>query len=418
MLAPLRDYTGMAKSRRLPETDRQWLRVLGTLNELQARVFVAQRAVQEGRGGVSRLARLTGMSRPTILKGIAELESGTIEARAETGRVREAGGGRKPVEVVAPVITRALDRLLAETTAGDPMSALRWTNKSTRTLAAELTRQGYAVSHVTVARCLHDLGYSLQANVKAVEGTQHPDRDAQFRYINQQVSRFLRTQEPVVSVDTKKKELVGAFANEGQRWKPQGAPDRVSVHDFPHLGKGKAIPYGTYDVARDEALVNVGITHETAEFAVASIRRWWRLLGRKAYPTATRLLICADAGGSNGNRLRAWKAHLQQLADDLPLAITVCHYPPGTSKWNKIEHRLFSFISLNWKGRPLLSFEAVVNLIGATTTKSGLKVKAVLDTTAYEPGEKIDDKEMKALRLEPHDFHGDWNYTLRPRPTA
>ncbi len=418
ILVPLRDYTRMATSRRLPDTDRQWLRVLGTLNELQARVFVAQRAVQEGWGGVSRVARLTGMSRPTILKGIAELESGTIEAHAETGRVRQAGGGRKPVEAVTPVITRALERLLAETTAGDPMSALRWTNKSTRTLAAELTDQGYAVSHVTVARCLHDLGYSLQANVKAVEGTQHPDRDAQFRYINQQVRRFLRTHDPVVSVDTKKKELVGAFKNAGRRWKPQGAPDRALVHDFPHLGKGKAIPYGTYDVARDEALVNVGITHETADFAVASIRRWWRLLGRKAYPEATRLLICADAGGSNGNRLRAWKVHLQQLADDLPLAITVCHYPPGTSKWNKIEHRLFSFISLNWKGRPLLSFEAVVNLIGATTTTSGLKVKAVLDTTPYEPGEKIDEAEMKMLRLKPHDFHGDWNYTLQPRLTG
>ena len=402
----------------MPEADRQWLRVLGTLNELQARVFVAQRAVQEGRGGVSRLARLTGMSRPTILKGIAELESGALETRAERGRVRDAGGGRKPVEAVMPVIARALDRLLAETTAGDPMSALRWTNKSTRTLAAELTRQGYAVSHVTVARCLHGLGYSLQANVKAVEGTQHPDRDAQFRYINQQVSRFLRTHDPVVSVDTKKKELVGAFANAGRRWKPRGAPDRVSVHDFPHLGKGKAIPYGTYDEARDEALVNVSITHDTAEFAVASIRRWWRLLGRRAYPAATRLLICADAGGSNGNRLRAWKVHLQQLADDLPLAITVCHYPPGTSKWNMIEHRLFSFISLNWKGRPLLSFEAVVNLIGATRTTSGLKVKAVLDTTAYEPGEKIGDAEMRTLHLKPHDFHGDWNYTLRPRATV
>ena len=408
----------MATSRRVPNADRQWLRVLGTLNELQARVFVAQRAVQEGRGGVSRLARLTGMSRPTILKGIAELESGALETRAERGRVRDAGGGRKPVEAVMPVIARALDRLLAETTAGDPMSALRWTNKSTRTLATDLTRQGYAVSHVTVARCLHGLGYSLQANVKAVEGTQHPDRDAQFRYINQQVSRFLRTHDPVVSVDTKKKELVGAFANAGRRWKPRGAPDRVSVHDFPHLGKGKAIPYGTYDEARDEALVNVGITHDTAEFAVASIRRWWRLLGRRAYPAATRLLICADAGGSNGNRLRAWKVHLQQLADDLPLAITVCHYPPGTSKWNKIEHRLFSFISLNWKGRPLLSFEAVVNLIGATRTTSGLKVKAVLDTTAYEPGEKIGDAEMRTLHLKPHDFHGDWNYTLRPRATV
>jgi hypothetical protein len=408
----------MATSRSVPKTDRQWLCVLGTLNELQARVFVAQRAVQEGRGSVSRLARLTGMSRPTILKGIAELESGTIGARAETGRVRQPGGGRKPVETVTPAIARALDRLLAETTAGDPMSALRWTNKSTRTLAADLSRQGSGVSHVTVARCLHDLGYSLQANVKTVEGTQHPDRDAQFRYINQQVKRFLRTHDPVVSVDTKKKELVGAFAHAGRRWKRQGAADRVSVHDFPHLGKGKAIPYGTYDVARDEALVNVGITHETAEFAVASIRRWWRLLGRQAYPEASRLLICADAGGSNGNRLRAWRVHLQQLADTLPIAITVCHYPPGTSKWNKIEHRLFSFISLNWKGRPLLSFEAVVNLIGATTTTRGLKVKAVLDTTAYEPGEKINDAAMRTLHLKPHDFHGDWNYTVHPRPMA
>jgi hypothetical protein len=408
----------MATSRQVPETDRQWLRVLGTLNELQARVYVAQRALAEGRGGVTRLARLTGMSRPTILKGIAELESGALEARSETGRVREVGGGRKRLETDTPVIARALDRILAETTAGDPMSALRWTNKSTRALAAELTRQGYAVSHVTVARCLSDLGYSLQANAKTVEGRQHPDRDAQFRYINQQVKRFLRAHEPVVSVDTKKKELVGAFRNAGRRWKPRGAPDRVFVHDFPHLGKGRAIPYGTYDVARDEALVNIGITHETAEFAVASIRRWWRLLGRKAYPEAKRLLICADAGGSNGNRLRAWKVHLQRLADDLPLAITVCHYPPGTSKWNKIEHRLFSFISLNWKGRPLLSFEAVVNLIGATTTKSGLKVKAVLDTTTYEPGEKIGDAEMGALNLKPHDFHGEWNYTLHPRLAA
>ena len=410
----VRDYTGMATNRQVPETDRQWLRVLGTLNERQARVFVAQRAVNEGRGGVSRLARLTGMSRPTILKGIAELQSGTLEARAETGRVRQAGGGRKPVEAVTPAIARALDRLLAETTAGDPMSALRWTTKSTRTLAAELNRQGYAVSHVTVARCLHDLGYSLQANVKTVEGTQHPDRDAQFRYINQQVSRFLRAHQPVVSVDTKKKELVGAFANTGRRWKPQGTPDRVSVHDFPHLGKGKAIPYGTYDVARDEALVNVGITHETAEFAVASIRRWWRLLGRRAYPRATRLLICADAGGSNGNRLRAWKVHLQQLADDLPLAITVCHYPPGTSKWNKIEHRLFSYISTNWRGQPLVSLAVIVSLIGSTRTTAGLRVRCELDRGTYPKGQTLSDAQMAHLKLTPHRFRGDWNYTIHP----
>jgi len=408
----------MATSRQVPTTERQWLRVLGTLNEMQARVFVAQRALEEGRGGVSRLARLTGMSRPTILKGIADLQGKVLEVGAETGRIRQPGGGRKPVEAVAPALERALDRILAETTAGDPMSALRWTNKSTRTLAAELTRQGHAVSHVTVARCLHEMGYSLQANVKAVEGTQHPDRDAQFRYINQHVSRFLRRRDPVVSVDTKKKELVGAFGNRGRRWIPRGEPERVFVHDFPHLGKGKAIPYGTYDVARDEALVNVGITHETAEFAVESIRRWWRLLGRKAYPQAARMLICADAGGSNGNRLRAWKVHLQRLSDHLALPIIVCHYPPGTSKWNKIEHRLFSFISLNWKGRPLISFEAVVNLIGSTTTRGGLKVKALLDTTSYEPGQKIPDADMRALRLKPHTFHGDWNYTLEPRPST
>jgi hypothetical protein len=414
MLVVLRDYTSMATSGRIAETERQWLRVLGTLNERQARVFVAQRAVQEGRGGVSRLARLTGMSRPTILKGMAELR-GREPLAAEPGRIRQAGAGRKPVEEAEPRVKRLLTRLLEATTAGDPMSYLLWTNQSTRALAEELVRHGCEVSHVTVARCLHEMGYSLQANVKTVEGTQHPDRDAQFRYINEQVRRFLRTGDPVVSVDTKKKELVGSFENRGRRWRPQGAPVPVSVHDFPHLGKGKAIPYGTYDVARDEAVVNVGITHETAEFAVESIRRWWRLLGRKAYPHAQRLLICADAGGSNGARLRAWKVELQGLADRLALRITVCHYPPGTSKWNKVEHRLFSFISMNWRGQPLVSFETVVNLISATTTKSGLRVKALLDTKAYEPGQKIPATEMEALRLKPHGFHGDWNYTIAPR---
>jgi len=268
---------------------------------------------------------------------------------------------------------------------------------------------------VTVARCLRELGYSLQANVKTIEGTQHPDRDAQFRYLNQQVRGFVRRHDPVVSVDTKKKELVGTFENRGRRWQPVGDPEAVNVHDFPGQGIGKAIPYGTYDVTRDEAVVNVGITHETAEFAVESIRRWWQLLGRKAYPKAQRLLICADAGGSNGTRLRAWKVHLQILADRLGMAIWVCHYPPGTSKWNQVEHRLFSFISMNWRGRPLLSYEAVVNLIGGTTTKSGLRVKALLDTREYQPGQKITDEEMGKLRLKPHRFHGDWNYTLHPR---
>jgi hypothetical protein len=262
------------------------------------------------------------------------------------------------------------------------------------------------------------MDYSLQANVKTIEGTQHPDRDAQFRYLNDQVRRFIRSHDPVISVDTKKKELVGSFDNRGRRWQRAGEPTRVNVHDFPHLGQGKAIPYGVYDQARDEAMVNVGITHETAEFAVESIRRWWRLLGRKAYPQARRLLICADAGGSNGTRLRAWKAHLQALADRFALVITVCHFPPGTSKWNKVEHRLFSFISMNWRGRPLLSYEAVVKLIGGTTTKSGLRVKVMLDTANYAPGEKIPDDAMKALRLTPHAFHGDWNYTIEPRRVA
>jgi hypothetical protein len=407
----------MASKASVPATERQWLRVLGTLNEAQARVFVAQKAVAEGRGAISRLSRLTGMSRPTIMKGIAELKRDRVPHTTATGRIRAEGAGRKAVEEADPRTKRLLKRLVEASTAGDPMSYLLWTNKSTRTLAEELARQGIEVSNVTVARCLRDLGYSLQANVKAVEGTQHPDRDAQFRYLNDQVRRFVRRHDPVVSVDTKKKELVGSFANRGRRWQRHGEAERVNVHDFPHLGHGKAIPYGIYDQARDEAVVNVGITHETAEFAVESIRRWWRLMGRRAYPEAQRLLICADAGGSNGTRLRAWKAHLQALADRLGLAVTVCHYPPGTSKWNKVEHRLFSFISMNWRGRPLLSYEAVVNLIGGTTTTSGLRVKAVLDTGEYVPGEKITDDQMQALRLKPHPFHGDWNYTIVPRST-
>jgi hypothetical protein len=405
----------MATKARLPETERHWLRVLGTLNEAQARVFVAQKALAEGRGAVSRLARLTKMSRPTILKGVVELETGRLSSRPETGRIRALGGGRKPVEEADPHIKRVLARLVEASTAGDPTSYLRWTNKSTRNLADELARQGYTVSHVTVARCLRELGYSLQANVKSIEGTQHPDRDAQFRYLNDQVRRFVRRRDPVVSVDTNKKELVGFFENRGPRWQAAGDPEAVNVHDFPAPGMGKAIPYGTYDGTRDEAVVNAGITHETAEFAVESIRRWWRLLGRKAYPQARSLLICADAGGSNRSRLCAWKVHLQALADRMGMAVTVCHYPPGTSKWNKVEHRLFSFISMNWRGRPLLSYEALVNLIGGPTSKSGLRVKALLDTREYEPGQKIADDEMRALRMKPHRFHGDWNYTFQPR---
>jgi hypothetical protein len=396
-------------------SEKVWLRVLGTLNEYQARLFVAERALDLGRGGITRLARLTGMSRVTITQGVKDLSSVAGLRSASSGRVRNPGGGRKKVEDGDPQLLRQLREIVEETTAGDPMSPLKWTSKSTRTIAQELTRSGHPVSSVTVGRCLEDMGYTLQANVKTREGTQHPDRDAQFRYLNRQVKNFRRNGSPVISVDTKKKELVGAFKNAGRRWLPKGKADKVSVHDFAHLGEGKAIPYGTYDIARDRAVVNVGVTHDTAEFAVESIRRWWRLDGKRHYRKADSLLICADSGGSNGNRQRAWKLHLQLLSDETAMAITVCHYPPGTSKWNQIEHRLFSFISLNWRGRPLLNFETVINLIGGTQTTSGLKVKAVLDTNQYETGVATPDEEIDQLRLQRHKVHPNWNYTLLPR---
>jgi hypothetical protein len=390
------------------------MRVLGTLNEYQARLFVAERALELGRGGISVLSLLTGMSRVTITQGVKDLRGKKLRSAA-TGRVRNPGGGRKKVEEANAGLLGRLKRIVEETTAGDPMSPLKWTSKSTRTIAEELTRSGHPVSSVTVARCLDEMGYTLQANIKTREGTQHPDRDAQFRYLNRQVKTFRRGGEPVISVDTKKKELVGAFKNAGRRWLPKGQADEVLVHDFPSLGLGKAIPYGAYDIARDRAVVNVGVTHDTAEFAVESIRRWWRWDGKGHYRGAARLLICADSGGSNGNRPRAWKLHLQALSDETGMAITVCHYPPGTSKWNKIEHRLFSFISLNWRGKPLVNFETVVNLIGGTRTRSGLKVKAILDTNQYEKGVEISDDEIDRLRIKRHKTHPNWNYTLSPR---
>jgi hypothetical protein len=396
-------------------SDKIWMKVLGTLNEYQARLFVAERALDLGRGGISRLARLTGMSRVTITQGVKDLSGAARLRSASLGRVRNRGGGRKKVEDGDPALRARLKEIVEETTAGDPMSPLKWTSKSTRAIALELTRSGHPVSGVTIGRCLEDMGYTLQANVKTREGAQHPDRDAQFRYLNRQVKNFRRDGSPVISVDTKKKELVGAFKNAGRRWLPQGKADEVSVHDFPHLGEGKAIPYGAYDIARDRAVVNVGVTHDTAEFAVESIRRWWRLDGKRHYRGADRLLICADSGGSNGNRQRAWKLHLQALSDETGMAITVCHYPPGTSKWNKIEHRLFSFISLNWRGTPLLNFETVINLIGGTQTSSGLRVKAVLDTNQYETGVATPDQEIDKLLLKRHRTHPNWNYTLLPR---
>ena len=397
-------------------SERHWLRVMSTLNEYQARLFVAEKAFEMGRGGISRLSRLTGMSRVTITSGLSELRGAKKLREAAAGRVRAPGGGRKKVEQADPALEPRLQAIVEETTAGDPMSPLKWTSKSTRTIAEELARDGHPVSNVTVARCLAAMGYTLQANVKAREGPQHPDRDAQFRYLNRQVRSFRHTGDPVISVDTKKKELVGAFKNGGRRWMPQGKADEVSAYDFPSQAEGKAIPYGAYDIARNRAVVNVGVTHETAEFAVESIRRWWRMDGRRHYREAQRLLICADSGGGNGSRQRAWKVHLQELSDETGMAITVCHYPPGTSKWNKIEHRLFSYITQNWRGKPLRSFQTIVNLIAATTTKTGLKVHAELNTETYQSGIKVSDEELANVKIRRDKFHGDWNYEIHPHP--
>jgi hypothetical protein len=391
------------------------LRVLRTLNEAQARWFVAREALALGRGGLKAMHALTGMARPTILRGMRELQAGT--ALGASGRVRQPGGGRKRLEVADPKLVRAIEKIMDETTAGDPMSLLRWTSKSTERIAEELTRRGHPISADTVGRRLRELEYSLQANLKTKEGSAPPGRDEQFRYINAQVKRFLKRGEPILSIDAKKKERVGAFKNAGRTWRPKGQPYHVNVYDYPSLAVGTAIPYGAYDVQRNEGFVNVGMSHDTAEFAVESLRRWWRLFGRRRYPRAKALLLCADGGGSNGSRNRAWKYHLQQLANHLGVAITVCHYPPGTSKWNKIEHRMFSFISLNWRGQPLVSYETVVNLISATRTRAGLRVKAILDPRPYEAGTKISDEEMEALRLERHALYPDWNYTIKSGST-
>ena len=390
------------------------LKVLGALSESQARWYVAREALARGRGGLKAMYELTGMSRPTILKGIRELQQ---QKELPRERVRQLGGGRKRLEESDPGLQAALERIMEENTAGDPMSLLRWTNKSTVRIAEELTRLGHSVSDETVRRRLAEMGYSLQANAKNLEESA-AGRDQQFRYINRQVKQYLAGQEPILSVDTKKKERVGNFRNGGKTWRPKGQPMEVNVYDFPHLGIGPAIPYGAYDQQRNEGFVNVGTSHDTAEFAVESVRRWWRWIGRRGYPQAARLLLCADGGGSNGSRNRAWKYHLQQFADQSGLSITVCHYPPGTSKWNKVEHRMFSFISLNWQGKPLVSYETVINLIGATRTATGLRVKAKLDTRFYEAGVKITDAEMEQINLRTHRTNPECNYTISSRSQA
>jgi Rhodopirellula transposase DDE domain len=396
---------------------RRWFDLRESLDERSRRLWLAAEARSLGYGGVGFVSAVTKVARDTISDGIRELSG---EVPPVEGRVRRSGAGRRRAEQVDPELPAALDALVEPVTRGDPESPLRWTALSLNKLAAELTRQGHPVSDDTVRRLLIEAGYSLQGNAKVLEGNQHPDRNAQFEYINSQVKAQIAEGEPVVSVDTKKKELVGDFKNSGAEWRPAGEPERVRVHDFVDKQLGKAIPYGIYDVAADTGWVSVGTDADTAQFAVNTLRTWWNKVGKLSYPHATRLLITADSGGSNGSRLRLWKTELAKFADETGLAVTVCHLPPGTSKWNKIEHRLFSFISKNWRGRPLTSHEVIINTIAATTTKTGLTVTCELDTGSYPTGLKITDRDMRVFekaRLHRHDFHGDWNYTIHPITT-
>ena len=383
------------------------------LNERTRRLFTAADAAALGRGGIATVARATGVSRRAIATGLAELHA---PQAASAHGVRRPGGGRKRAVQTDQTLQDDLERLIAPVTRGAPESPLRWTCKSVRKLAEELRRLGHATSHRMVAALLHDLGYSLQANRKTLEGTSHPDRDAQFAYINAKVQAALQAGEPVISVDAKKKELVGDFKNAGREWPPAGQAVPVRVYDFIIPALGRVTPYGVYDMARNAGWVNVGTDHNTAAFAVESIRRWWYAMGKTDYPQASTLLITADGGGSNGSRVRLWKLELQRLADETGVAIAVCHFPPGTSKWNKIEHRLFSFISQNWRGKPLVSHEVIVNLIAATTTKTGLQVVCQLDQHAYPVGLKVSQKAMEEINLQKDTFHGEWNSTILPSP--
>ncbi len=394
---------------------RTYQALLPEMDERMRRQWAAAEARGLGWGGVTTLSYATGLSRVTISAGLAELDLPAQQRRSEATRIRRAGGGRAALSESDPQLLVALESLIEPTTRGDPESALRWTCKSTRRLAEELTRLGHPVGRETVGSLLREAGYSLQANCKTREGSSHPDRDAQFRYIDRCLRQRLRRGQPAVSVDTKKKELLGDFKNNGREWHPQGRPQEVRVHDFVDKTLGKAIPYGVYDILNNQGWVSVGIDHDTAQFAANSIRRWWTRMGCRRFPRASELLITADGGGSNGSRSRLWKVCLQELADDLGIALVICHFPPGTSKWNKIEHRLFSFITQNWRGHPLVTRQAVVSLIASTTTRAGLIVKAALDTNHYDTAIKVSDGDLGKLRLNPHSFHGDWNYTIKPR---
>ncbi len=387
--------------------------IWGLLDERARRLLAANEARALGYGGVSEVQRACGLSRVTITKGLRELAKGTPLPQ---GRIRRPGAGRKPITERDPGLLPALDRLIEPVTRGHPESPLRWVCKSTRTLARELTREGHPVCAVKVGQLLREQNFSLQSNRKTEEGRDHPDRDAQFCYINDQVQRALREGVPVISVDTKKKELIGNYANSGRQWRTAKTPVEVNGHDFPSPDVPRAYPYGIYDLGRNSGFVNVGTDHDTGAFAVASIRGWWRAEGRALYAKATRLLVTADGGGSNGYRLRLWKVALQKLADATGLSVAVCHFPPGTSKWNKVEHRLFSFISSNWRGEPLRDYETIVNLIARTTTVAGLKVTCRLDRRKYAIGRRISDEEMSQIRLVCSSFHGEWNYTIHPAP--
>jgi hypothetical protein len=382
------------------------------LDERTRRLMAATEAEVIGFGGISIVARSIGMSRPAISRGIEELKA---PAEARHPGIRRPGGGRKKTVDVDPTLKEDLEKLINPTERGDPESPMRWTSKSVRHLAGELKQMGHQVSHRIVADLLHVLGYSLQGNCKTLEGASHPDRDAQFENINRQAQEYLATADPVISVDTKKKELVGEFKNGGREWRPKGQPEKVKVHDFAEPELGRAIPYGVYDLAANSGWVSVGVDHDTSTFAVETVRRWWNSMGRERYPTAERLLITADGGGSNGSRVRLWKVELQNLADELGIPIAVSHFPPGTSKWNKIEHRMFSFITQNWRGKPLISHEVIVNLIAATTTAKGLKVRAELDRAEYPAGRTVSKKEVAEVNLRRDSFHGEWNYTILPR---
>lgn len=384
------------------------------LDERGRRRFAAAEALAAGHGGILAVSRATGIARSTIHRGLAELSDDAVLA-VPPDRVRRAGGGRKSLAATDTTLVNDLQALVEPVTRGDPMAPLLWTAKSLRRLAAELQALGHRIGHNVVAKLLRELGYSLQANRKTLEGASHPDRDAQFSYINAQVKAALEADQPAISVDTKKKELVGDFKNNGREYRPKGDPEKVRVHDFKIPELGRAAPYGVYDIAENTGWVSVGIDHDTASFAVNAIRRWWQTMGRTRYPKARRLTISADGGGSNGSRVRLWKIELQTLANELDIEVTVCHLPPGTSKWNKIEHRLFSFITQNWRGRPLVSYQTIVQLIAATTTKAGLTVKSELDTNSYPKGIKVADADMEAINLHRHEFHGDWNYTIKPQ---